>query len=101
MQAHLDFENHKSEIAEICRRYGVRELMLFGSALGPEFRQDSDFDFLVEFYPSAHIGMIRFVQMAQDLEAALCRKVDLVPKRGLKPLIRESVLQHAELIYAG
>jgi predicted nucleotidyltransferase len=89
------------QIAEICRAYGVQQLMLFGSGLGPDFRPDSDWDLLVEFRPGTPIGLIRFVQLKQELEQLLQRKVDLVPKRGLKPAIRESVLEHAELLYAG
>lgn len=89
------------EIAAVCKRYGVRELLLFGSGTGPDFQSDSDLDFLVDFHPGAEIGLIRFGLLQQELESLLRRKVDLVPKRGLKPLIRDSVLEHAEPVYAG
>jgi hypothetical protein len=88
------------QIAEICRRHGVREPLLFGSALGPDFRPDSDFDFLVEFLPETKIGLFEFAGMRIELESLLQRKVDLVPKLGLKPRIRESVLSRTESIYA-
>lgn len=91
----------RPQIEEICRRYRVRELSLFGSGVGPGFRPDSDLDFLVEFHPAAEIGLIQFGLLQQELEVALGRKVDLVPKAGLKPLIRDSVLRSAEPIYAG
>jgi predicted nucleotidyltransferase len=87
------------QIAEICRRHGVRELLLFGSALGPDFRPDSDFDFLVEFLPEKKIGLFEYVGMQNELEDLLQRKVDLVSKRGLKPRIRESVLSRTESVY--
>jgi len=35
-----------------------------------------------------------------DLSRLLGRNVDLVSKRGLKPLIRASVLEQARLVYA-
>jgi predicted nucleotidyltransferase len=35
-----------------------------------------------------------------DLSDLLDRKVDLVSKKGLKPLIRDSVLEQARLLYA-
>lgn len=88
-------------IAEICARYGVRELSLFGSSLGPGFGPHSDLDFLVEFRPGAQVGLVRLGQMQQELESLLQRKVDLVPKRGLKPPIRDRVMEHAEPVYAG
>jgi predicted nucleotidyltransferase len=94
-------DQRKSEIAAICRRHKVAELALFGSALSGDLRSDSDFDLLVEFAPDAPIGLLEFGELQAELEAALHRKVDLVSKRGLKPLLRERVLQQAQSIYAG
>ena len=91
----------KAEIAAICRRYRVRELSLFGSALRTDFRPDSDIDFLVEFNAAEPVGLIEFGELQAELEALLHRKVDLVSKRGLKPLVRENILQHIEPVYAG
>ena len=95
-----DLTDKLPQITEICRRYEVRELLLFGSGLGPNFGTDSDLDFLVEFFPSARIGLVQFVHLKHEMESALERKVDIVPKRGLKLPIRDSVLRHAELVYA-
>lgn len=91
----------KAEIAAICRRYHVRELSLFGSATRSDFRSDSDVDLLVEFAPDAAIGLIEFGELQAELGAILQRKVDLVSKRGLKPGVRERVLEHLESVYAG
>ena len=38
--------------------------------------------------------------MLMELEALLGLPVDLVPKRGLKPLIRNEVLSRTETVYA-
>jgi predicted nucleotidyltransferase len=94
-------EDKKAEIAAICRRYHVRELSLFGSALSANFRPDSDVDFLVEFDTGAPVGLIEFGQLEAELETLLHRKVDLVSKRGLKPLVRDRILKHLEPVYAG
>jgi len=88
------------QIAEICRRHGVRELLLFGSALGPSFRAGSDIDLLVEFLPEKQIGLFEYAGMQMELEGLLQRKVDLVSKRGLKPGIREEVLSKTWTVYA-
>lgn len=88
-------------IGEICRRYGVRELLLFGSALRPDFNPDSDIDLLVEFDPTVRIGLVQFIRLKHELESLFNRKVDLVPKHGLKSLVRENVLHEAKLVYAG
>jgi uncharacterized protein len=87
-------------LAEICRTYRVRELALFGSAARGDMRSDSDIDLLVEFLPHAEIGLIDYAGLMLDLEGLLGRKVDLVSKRGLKPLIRPSVLGEARTLYA-
>jgi hypothetical protein len=58
-------------------------------------------DFLVEFAPGSQIGLLELGKFQEELEVLLQRKVDLVSKPGLKPLIRQSVLQQAELVYAG
>jgi predicted nucleotidyltransferase len=94
------FDDKLPQIAEICRRHGVRELLLFGSALGPNFRVGSDIDFLVEFLPGKKIGLFEYAGMQMELESLLQRKVDLVSKRGLKPLIREDVLSQTWNVYA-
>lgn len=88
------------QIQEICRRYYVRELALFGSALHPNFGKHSDYDFLVEFQPGAPVGLFSFARMALDLEALFHRKIDLVFKSGLKPRMRDNILDQAKLFYA-
>jgi predicted nucleotidyltransferase len=101
MNTGVDLESKRAQIADICQRYGVRELLLFGSALDSRFQADSDIDLLVDFHPSSRIGLIRLVQLQAEFERVLGRTVDLVPKNGLKPLVRASVLQHTEPVYAG
>ncbi len=93
---HLPME----EIAALCRKYRVRELSIFGSALRDDFRPDSDIDLLVEFEPDGAIGFIGFLSLQEDLSSLLQRPVDLVPKGGLKPLIRQPILDSAEVVYA-
>ena len=42
----------RREIAEVCQRYGIERLFVFGSALRDDFRLgESDIDLLVEFGP--------------------------------------------------
>jgi len=101
MNSIAELRGVKDEIAAICQRHGVQKLSLFGSALQQTLRQDSDFDFLVEFKPDAKIGLIEFGRLQLELETLLNRKVDLVSSSGLKPFVKERVLQSVELLYAG
>ena len=95
-----DAEVDKIRLADLCRRYGVRELSLFGSAVRGEVRPGSDVDVMVEFDGSVRIGLLKFESLREELEALSGRKVDLVTKGGLKPWIRPHVLKEARVIYA-
>ena len=90
----------RAKIVELCRKNKVRELSLFGSRARGDFSDSSDFDILVDFLPDSGVSLFEFSRMQIDLEELLGTKVDLVPKSGLKPLIRDSVLSESELIYA-
>ena len=89
-----------ASLAEVCRRYGVKELSLFGSALRGEMSPESDIDIMVEFEPGARVGLIKFESLVEELESLAGRRVDLVTKRGLKPWVRPQVLKDARVIYA-
>jgi predicted nucleotidyltransferase len=89
-----------ARVAQFCRHHRIRQLALFGSALRTDFRPDSDIDLLVEFEPGAQVGLFALLGMQEELSAILQRPVDLVPRLGLKPMIRDSVLASAQVLYA-
>jgi predicted nucleotidyltransferase len=95
-----DTQVDETRLADLCRRYSVRELSFFGSAARGQMRPESDIDMLVEFLPDAGIDLVEYAGLMLDLSHLLGRKVDLVSKNGLKPLIRASVLAEARLLYA-
>jgi predicted nucleotidyltransferase len=87
-------------LADLCTRYGVRELSIFGSAARGEAGHDSDVDLLVVFEDSAEVGLLKLAGLQRELAALFGRRVDLVPKDGLKPVLRDEVLAEAEVLYA-
>ena len=93
-------EIDESRLAEVCRRYEVRDLSVFGSAARGEMRTDSDIDILVDFLPDAKVGLIEYAGLMLDLSDLVGRKVDLVSRNGLKPLIRGSIIREARSLYA-
>jgi len=95
-----DTQVDSGSLGEVCRRYGVKELSLFGSTVRGEMRPESDIDIMVEFEPGARIALIKFESLAGELESLAGRRVDLVTKRGLKPWVRPQVLKDARVIYA-
>ena len=95
-----DTQVDEAGLVDLCRRYQLRELSFFGSAARGEMRPDSDIDLLVEFLPDAEIDLVDYAGLMLELSRFLGRRVDLVSKNGLKPLIRNSILQEAQLLYA-
>lgn len=89
-----------ASLAEVCRRYGVKELSLFGSAVHGKMGPDSDIDIMVEFEPGVRVGLIKFESLVEELGALAGRRVDLATKRGLKPWVRTEVLKDLRVIYA-
>lgn len=89
----------QEQLAAFCRRHHIAYLALFGSALRDDFGPESDLDILVEFEPGTKIGLLEFIGIQRELSTLLGRPVDLVPRDGLKWVIRDEVLASAEAIY--
>ena len=79
-------EERRVEVAEICQRYGVRRLDLFGSATGIGFDQEaSDLDFVVSFERRDPPELFnRYFGLKEDLEGLFGRGVDLLMEGALK-----------------
>ena len=90
----------KQRLADFSERHSVLELAVFGSAVRDDCTEDSDIDLLVTFAPGAEVSLFDLVDMADELGKLFGRPVDLVPKKGLKPRIRHSVLESSEIIYS-
>jgi predicted nucleotidyltransferase len=90
----------QDKVVDFCQRNQIRTFSLFGSVLREDFGPDSDVDVLVEFEPEARVGFVALGRMQRELAELLGRQVDVVPRDGLKPLIRDSVLESAQVLYA-
>ena len=97
-RANIDFPY--SEVEDLCRKYRVARLAVFGSVLRDEFRSDSDIDFLVVFHDEDYgPWMSKLTGMQEELSRIVGRKVDLVPQPMLKWVIRDRVLGEARVVY--
>jgi predicted nucleotidyltransferase len=89
------------EIAQFCRRWQIKELSIFGSALREDFRADSDVDVLVAFDEQARWSLFDLMRAERELELIFGREVDLVEKKAVRnPFRRQHILSHHEVIYA-
>ena len=96
-------EQHRDEIAALCRQYGVLRLELFGSAARDDFdSQTSDLDFMVQFISDDWKGAAdRWFGLQEGLEALLRRKIDLVSTKAAKnPYFLQVANRHKVQLYA-
>jgi len=96
-------ESRLDELIQLCRRFRVRRLDVFGSAAGPGFDPaSSDVDLLVQFdemppavYADSYFGLW------EALEALLGRSVDLVTADSVtNPYFRKSLSTSRRSLYA-
>ena len=101
---HAAISDKKDELAELCRRYGVARLEVFGSAArGTDFDpQSSDADFLVEFrFDDGRAPLRQYLDFAEALRHTLGRPVDLVESGAVRnPYLRAAIDRSRELVYA-
>jgi uncharacterized protein len=94
-------EQHLGALSDLCRRYGVERLYLFGSAVSGRLEPSSDLDFLVEMadrQPTAAYAR-RYLGFAEELER-LFGRVDLVTEQAVRnPYLRREIQATRELIY--
>lgn len=92
----------REAIVDLCRRFGVRRLSLFGSATTDRFDEtDSDVDFLVELGDGSEAEFDAYFGLKEALEELLDRPVDLVMPSALEnPYFAASVKASAEELYA-
>jgi hypothetical protein len=96
-------EQKKREVGELCRRYQVERLFVFGSAASGRFNAEkSDLDFLVRFADRQPTGGYadRYLDFAESLERLFHRRVDLVTDQSIRnPYFRREIEATRQLLY--
>ena len=82
---------HENEL----RRLGVSHAAVFGSVARGEARSDSDVDVLVELDRDRPMGIFEYARLKLYVNEILNGAGDVVNRRTLKPLLRDSVLRDA------
>jgi predicted nucleotidyltransferase len=99
---HPSIAQHRDEIADLCRRFGVSRLEAFGSAArAVDFDPaNSDADFLVEFEVRPDLTALRqYFGFAEALQDLLGRRVDLVNGEIRNPYVQATIDKDRELIF--
>ena len=94
-------ESNRAILQDLCRRYGVRRLELFGSAATEAFDPaQSDLDFLVEFLPEQQLGpwLRHYFEFQSELARVFGRPVDLVLSTAVRNRYFQRELERTRIV---
>jgi predicted nucleotidyltransferase len=98
----MDFLAQQKPLKDLCERFRVERLYLFGSAAQGDFHfANSDLDFLVTLAPQpAGEYAENYLALAHALEELFQRRVDLVTESSIRNrYFREAVTAQRQLLY--
>ncbi len=92
----------RERLDRLCRRHGVAQLELFGSAARGAFAPDSDLDFLVRFHPATpEVHAERYLGLLADLQDLFHCDIDLVESNAVKnPYFLACIAPSRTTVYA-
>lgn len=95
-------QQNQTAIADLCRKFKVQRLAVFGSAVSDKFDpacSDVDFLYTLQTVPSGEYAD-NFFGLATSLESLLGRRVDLVSERSIRnPYFREEIEETRQPLY--
>ena len=89
----------REAISEVCGRYGITELAVFGSVARGAAREDSDVDLLYVLVPGRHLGF-SINRLEDELSDLFGRPVDLLSRSALHRMMRDVVLAEVRTLDA-
>ncbi len=91
---HPLIQAYRNDLKALALRHGLANISVFGSMARGDADADSDVDLLVD----APAGISAFVlgEMLMDAQDLLGRRVDIVTRAALHPMMRERVLEEAQ-----
>ena len=99
-----DIEVSDEALREMCRKWKIRRLELFGSARSGRLGPNSDIDFLAEFDADEQWSLMDLARAQEEFSTLLGRKVDLVDRKNLERsanvIRRDAILNSTEVVYA-
>lgn len=94
----------EEQLKEICKRYLIKELAIFGSALREDFNDSSDVDLLYTFHETASHSLFDVVRIKEEFEKLFGRPVDLVSRsaieRSRNKYRKDAIPKNTKVIYA-
>ena len=97
----MNLDINKEKLQELCMRHHVDRMYLFGSALTPNYDQQSDLDFLVRFQTmELSLYFENYFNLKEQLKSLYGREIDLLEEQALKnPILIQSINRSKQLVY--
>jgi hypothetical protein len=94
--------SNKQALIELCEKYDIKTMHVFGSATTDEFNDLSDIDILISFKEIPFNKYTdNYFELHEKLELMFGRKVDLLTERSLSnPFFIQSIEATKQLLYA-
>jgi len=90
-----------NDVVNVCKKYYITELSIFGSSIRNDFTPDSDVDLLISFDEHSNITLFDLMDIETSFSQLFNRNVDVVEKKSLKnPIRKNKILSTQEVIYA-
>jgi hypothetical protein len=86
-------KSKRIDILRLAAQYGARQVRVFGSAARGEAGPTSDIDLLVRMDRGR--SLLDLIELSQELESVLHRKVDILTDEGLSPYLQQRILDEA------
>ncbi len=91
-------------LVDVCRRWRITELALFGSFARGDATGSSDLDLIVSYEPDAPWSLFDHVAVQEELAEVFHRPVDLLTRKGVEqggnPIRRRAILDSARVIFS-
>lgn len=83
----------------IAREFGLRRLVLFGSAVRDDFDDESDVDLLAEPRRDARLSITTLTRLENELSGLFGRQAEVVTPGGLRPEIARDIADEGVVLY--
>ena len=95
----MNIDDLQINFPDLCAKYGVKKLEIFGSFARGDAGDSSDLDLIVQF--DGLIGLVdRFFGLKNDLEHLTHRSVDILPNKSFKnPIFARNVNRERRVVY--
>jgi predicted nucleotidyltransferase len=94
-------EDNIDSLKLLCLKYRVGKLFVFGSVLNPQFKAQSDIDFMVSFQKiKLEEYADNYFEFKFSLEDLFKREIDLLEEKAIRnPFLLKSINSTKQLVY--